>query len=142
VALAFRNIDVDPSAPVEEWGFEGLLAAVDRGQPADWSRIAAAVHRDPWGTVARLLEDEVLDAAEDSGVAGALRANIALQRSRAEQGEREEVRRELAALVEASGLSQGAFAQRLGTSRTRLNTYLSGRVVPSATVLVRARSVS
>ncbi|GAB3857986.1 hypothetical protein GCM10028801_17250 [Nocardioides maradonensis] len=142
MALVFRNIDVDPSAPVEEWGFEGLLAAVDRGGSADWRRIAEALRRDPWGPVARLLEDEVFGAAEDAGVVGALRANLALQRTRAEQEERDDVRRELAALVEASGLSQGGFALYLGTSRSRLNTYLSGKVVPSATLMVRARRVS
>lgn len=141
MALAFRNIDVDPSAPVEEWGFEGLLAAVDRGDAGDWRRIAQAVRRNPWGPVARLLEREVFDAAADSGVVGALRGMIALQRSRAEQAERNEVKSEFRALVQASGLPQGAFAERLGTSRTRLNTYLTGKVVPSATMLVRARRV-
>ena len=141
MALAFRNIDLDPSAPVEAWGFEGLLAAIDRGEAGDWGRIADAVRRDPWGPVGRLLEDDVFEAAEDSGVVGALRGMIALQRARTEQQERDEVRGELEGLVRSSGLSQGAFAQRLGTSRTRLNTYLSGKVVPSATVLVRARRV-
>lgn len=142
MALAFRNVDINPSAPVEQWGFEGLLAAIDRGEAADWRRIGSAVREEPWGGVARLLEDEVFEAAEDSGVVGALRGMIALQRRRAEQSEREEVRSEVERLVEISGLSQGAFAQRLGTSRTRLNTYLTGRVVPSATVLVRARHVA
>lgn len=142
MALAFRNIDVDPSAPVEDWGFEGLLAAVDRGEAADWQRIAQAVRRDPWGPVARLLEDEVFKEAEDSGVVGALSAMIGLQRSRWQQAEREAVAAELAALLKESGLSQGAFARRLGTSRTRLNTYLTAKVVPSATTLVRARRVS
>lgn len=142
MALTFRNLDVDPSAPVEQWGFEGLLTAIDRGEVGDWGRIAAAVAHDPWGPVARLLTDEVLAAASDSGVVGALRAMIALQRARAEERERAAVRDELVALVETSGLTQGAFAQRLGTSRSRLNTYVTGKVVPSATVLVRARRVS
>lgn len=141
MVLAFRNIDVSPSAPVEEWGFEGLLAAIDRGEAADWHRIARAVRRDPWGPVARVLESEVFEAADDSGVVGALRGVIALQRARAERQERVDVSRALAALVEASGLTQGAFAQRLGTSRSRLNTYLSGKVVPAATLLLRAQRV-
>lgn len=141
MSLAFRNISLAPSAPVEEWGFEGLLAAIDRGEAGDWRRIAAVVRRDPWGPVARLLEDEVFEAAEDSGVVGALRGMIALQRARAAQAERDEVRCEFVSLVQKSGLSQGFFAQRLGTSRSRLNTYLSGKVVPSATALVRARRV-
>lgn len=141
VSLAFRNLEIAPTAPVEQWGFEGLLAAVDRGEAADWRRIAQAVRRDPWGPVAQLLLGEVLDAAQDVGVAGALRGMVALQRGRAEAADREEVRRELNELLAASGLTQGAFALRLGTSRTRLNTYLSGKVVPSAALMVRARRV-
>lgn len=66
MALAFRNLDVSPYAPVEEWGFEGLLAAVDLGDLTDWRRIAAAVARAPRGEVADLLE-KVCEAAEDSG---------------------------------------------------------------------------
>lgn len=142
MSLAFRNIVATPADPVEEWGFEGLLAAIDRGEARDWARISAAVGRDPWGSVARLLESEVLDAAQDSGVVGALRGMIALQRQRAEQSERDEVRRELAALVDRSGLTQEAFARRLGTSQSRLSTYLSGKVVPSATLLVRAQRIA
>lgn len=141
MSVVFRNIELLPSAPVEQWGFEGLLAAIDRGEAQDWRRIAAAVRSDPWGPVARLLTDEVLDAAQDSGVAGAMRTMIALQRERAEQAERQQVVDELAHLVSRSGLSQAAFAARLGTSRSRLNTYLRGKVVPSATLMVRAHAV-
>ena len=32
--LRFRNIDTTPDAPVREWGFEGMLAALDRNPPA------------------------------------------------------------------------------------------------------------
>jgi hypothetical protein len=32
-----------------------------------------------------------------------------------------------------------AFALRLGTSRSRLSTYMSGRVIPSATLMIRMR---
>jgi transcriptional regulator with XRE-family HTH domain len=42
-------------------------------------------------------------------------------------------------LVASSGLSKQDFAGRIGTSRSRLSTYLSGRVVPSATLMVRMR---
>ena len=40
-------------------------------------------------------------------------------------------------LVARSGLSMGGFASRVGTSRTRLSTYRTGSVVPSATLVVR-----
>ena len=142
MSLAFRNIDVDPASSVEQWGFEGLLAAVDRGEASDWWRISEAVRRDPWGPVARLLEGEVFAAAEDSGVVGALRGVIVLHRARAERAERDEVADQLRTLLDHSGLTQGEFASRMGTSRSRLSTYLSGKVVPSAALVVRARRVA
>ena len=46
-----------------------------------------------------------------------------------------------AALVD-SGLSQTAFAAALGTSASRLSTYRSGRVIPSATLFLRARRLA
>ena len=139
MALAFRNIDVSPDRPVEEWGFEGLLAAVDRGDITDWRRISDAVHEVPFGRVADTLLD-VLDAAEDSGAAAALGEVLRQARQRAEVPERQAVAREFRELLAASGLSQADFARRLGTSRSRLNTYLNARVTPSAALLIRARA--
>ena len=75
MAVKFRNIDADPSAPVETWGFEGLLAAVDRGSLAEWRRIIAAVRADPYGEVAETLAD-VLDLAQDPGVVAAMRLAV------------------------------------------------------------------
>jgi len=60
--------------------------------------------------VARLLEDEVFQAAADSGVVGALSTMIALERARCEREEREAVAAEFSSLLKASGLTQGAFA--------------------------------
>lgn len=140
MALRFRNIDLSPDAPVEQWGFEGLLTAIDRGTLTDWRRIQRAVDADPWGDVAQDLED-ALDAAEDIGAAAALREALARSRRRCEEEERAAVAQELRVLQAASGMTQAEFARRLGTSRSRLNTYLNGRVTPSATVLVRARRV-
>ena len=53
--------------------------------------------------------------------------------------ERAEVATEVRNLVRASGLSQQDFTVRLGTSRSRLSTYMSGQVVPSAALIVRMR---
>jgi transcriptional regulator with XRE-family HTH domain len=39
----------------------------------------------------------------------------------------------------ASGLSRAEFAARIGTSPSRLSTYATGKVVPSAAMLVRMR---
>jgi hypothetical protein len=48
--------------PVEEWGFDGLLAAVEQGGRTERHRIALALEADPLGPVADQLE-EVLEAA-------------------------------------------------------------------------------
>lgn len=45
-------------------------------------------------------------------------------------------------LLARSGLRRTEFASRLGTSRSRLSTYLSGTVVPSAALMVRAQRVA
>jgi transcriptional regulator with XRE-family HTH domain len=39
-------------------------------------------------------------------------------------------------------MSKQDFAERIGTSRSRLSTYTSGKVVPSATLMVRMRRVA
>jgi transcriptional regulator with XRE-family HTH domain len=52
------------------------------------------------------------------------------------------VQAELAAALERSGLTRREFADRLGTSTSRLSTYLTGRVVPAATLLARAARVA
>ncbi|MCL4446176.1 MAG: helix-turn-helix transcriptional regulator [Actinobacteria bacterium] len=52
-----------------------------------------------------------------------------------------EVRRRLKSALARSGLSQTAFASLIGTSQPRLSSYLSGKVTPSAKLLVRAEKV-
>ena len=140
-ALKFRNIAASPEDPVETWPFEGVLAAVERGTLPDWRRLAQAVKADPWGPVAQ----QVLEAVRLShpyGTTELLEGVIARARKLAADSERAEVAAEIRGLVGRSGLSRLEFAERVGTSRTRLSTYMSGRVVPSATLMVRMRRVA
>ena len=64
---------------------------------------------------------------------------IARSRREADVRERAEVAAEVRALMTSSGLTVAELASRVGTSRTRLSTYRSGRVVPSATMMSRLR---
>jgi len=140
-ALKFRNLDASPEDPVETWPFEGILAAVERGTLPDWHRLAAAIRADPWGPVAQ----QVLEAVHLShpyGTAGLLEAVVAQARKQAIDAERENVASEVRDLVARSGLSRQEFAKRIGTSRPRLSTYISGKVIPSATLMVRMRRVA
>ena len=138
--LLFRNVDVSPDDPVETWPVEAITTALERGSLRHWSRIAAAVARDPWGPVARSLE-QALDCVEPYGVAVGMRRILAQARSQREVEERQEVAAELRSLLARSGLTAAEFALRLGTSASRLSTYLSGKVVPSAALMVRARAI-
>jgi len=64
---------------------------------------------------------------------------IAGTRVAAEKEERESVAKEVKRLIEASDLSRAEFASRIGTSPSRLSTYASGKVTPSAALIVRMR---
>lgn len=141
MALQFRNLVVTPDAPVTEWGFEGVLAAVERGDVTHWRRIARALNADPRGKVAAEV-DEVIQTVEDPGMA-ALFTRLAVNAvHQAEESERHQVAAELRTHLDASGLTRKEFARRLGTSPSRLSTYLNAKVVPSAVLLVRARGLA
>ncbi|MBK9695991.1 MAG: helix-turn-helix transcriptional regulator [Propionibacteriaceae bacterium] len=57
---------------------------------------------------------------------------------RVDTDERNEIAAAMRRGLQQSGLTQAAFAVRLGTSPTRLSTYLSGKTVPSAAIYLRA----
>lgn len=139
--LRFRNLDVTPDAPVETWPTEGVLAAVERGSLRDWRRLMAAIHADPWGPVARRLE-EALAVSQPYGTAVLLQRGLMRARAEAEAAERTEIARRVRTLVTTSGLTQAAFAETIGTSASRLSTYLSGKVAPASPLLVRMERVA
>jgi transcriptional regulator with XRE-family HTH domain len=45
-------------------------------------------------------------------------------------------------VITRSGLSKAQFAARIGTSPSRLSTYLNGKVTPSAALMVRMRRLA
>jgi predicted XRE-type DNA-binding protein len=140
-ALKFRNVTASPDDPVQTWPFEGILAAVERGTLPDWRRLAKVIQADPWGPVAQ----QVLEAVRLShpyGTTELLEGVVSHARKLAGDSERSEVAAEVGRLVGGSGLSQRDFADRIGTSRSRLSTYMSGKVVPSAALMVRMRRVA
>lgn len=139
--LRFRNLDITPDAPVEEWPTEGIMAALERGSLPDWRRIVKAIRADPWGPVARRLED-ALATTQPYGTAALMRHALARARADAERAERDEVAQRVLALLEASGLDRASFAEAIGTSTSRLSTYLTGKVAPSSALLCRMERVA
>lgn len=141
MTLHFRNLDLEPATPVEQWGAEGVLIALDRGDLRDWTRVKRAVERSPWGPVSRQVETAA-GMTEDRGAAAWARGMLAHVRDQTAAREVEAVVSRLRGLVQRSGLTQADFAARLGTSASRLSTYLTGKTVPAATLMVRAEQVA
>lgn len=136
MGVTFRNVDASPADDVRTWPYEALVTVLDRGLVRDWQPVFAEIRRSPWGSVARRVE-RYLSYREPDG-AGTLFA-LAIDRARAEtdRADRAEVAARVRAAVDRSGLTKAEFAERVGTSASRLSTYLNGKVTPSAAMLLR-----
>ncbi len=136
MAVRFRNVDASPDDDVRTWPYEALVTVVDRGLVADWQLVFAEIRRSPWGRVARRIERHLTYREPDG--AGVLFA-LAIERARAdsERADREQVAARVRAAVDRSGLTKAEFAALVGTSAPRLSTYLNGRVIPSAAMMLR-----
>jgi hypothetical protein len=134
--LKFRNLDVRPSDPVELWPPEAIQAVLERGSISDYRRVMAAIRLEPWGAVARTVE-HVLTYSQPYGSAALFTHGLQSVRNRAEAAEKAEVAWRLATILAATQLTQAEFASRMGTSASRMSTYLKATVTPSATLLVR-----
>lgn len=136
MSVRFRNVDASPTDDVRTWPYEVLVSVIDRGLVSDWRPIFAELRRAPWGKVARRVEHYLSYRRPDG--ASALFA-LAIERARAdsEEADRAEVAARIRSAVTASGLSDAMFARLVGTSPSRLSTYLSGKVAPSSAMLVR-----
>ena len=141
MALAFRNLTTSPDEPVAGWPTEAVQAALERGDLADWHKIAAEVRSDPWGRTARQVE-EVLSHSRPYGIAEAMESVLSRARERTEAAERADVAAEIRQAIARSGLNRAEFASRIGTSASRLSTYASGKVTPSATLMLRIQRLA
>lgn len=141
MTLSFRNVDAEPFDDVTTWPYEALVTAIDRGLVPDWQPILAEIRRSPWGPTARRLE-RYLEYREHDGVSSLFRLAVERAREDAERTEREEVARRIRVALERAGVPAGELARLIGTSPSRFSTYVSGRVTPSAALLVRIEAVA
>ena len=116
--LAFRNVQADPADRVESWPYEA-----------------------PRGEVAADLQP-YLSYEQPYGVEPLMTSVIKAARAHAQGEEKVTVGARVRELVASSGLTRRAFAEALGTSATRLSTYCTGSVTPSATLLLRMERAS
>jgi hypothetical protein len=115
---------------------EDLVRLVDSGDLRLWRAVLAPVAANPWVPLA----DQLVALAEEAGrpeVARAFRECRAVFKMRQEAAERATIAREIRRLVAVSGRSQREFATYVGTSPSRLSTYATGKVTPSAAMLLR-----
>ena len=141
MTVSFRNVDASATDPVPTWPEEALVIALERGGVQTWRRIAAEIYRSPWGPVAREVEG-ILTYSQPYGTAPLMRDTIDKARRQAVASENDEVVRRIRSAMRHSGLTVGAFAELCGTSRSRMSTYLAGKVVPSSAMLVRMERVA
>ena len=134
--VEFRNVDASPTDDIRTWPYEGLVTAIDRGLVGDWQPIFAELRRSPWGEMARRVE-HYLSYREPDGVSSLFALAVERARVDADHEDRMEVAVRVRDAVVGSGLTNGEFARLVGTSASRLSTYLSGKVTPSAAMLVR-----
>lgn len=112
------------------------MTAIDRGLVPDWRPIFAEIRRSPWGQVARRVERH-LAVRERDGVRELFGMAIDRARADAERTDRDAVASRVRRAVAGSGMTNVRFAEHIGTSASRLSTYLSGKVTPSAALLLR-----
>lgn len=134
--MHFRNVDFDPTTPIDQWPAEATETLIDRGTLSDWRRLAEAIRQQPWGPAARTAE-KVVAWGEHYGV-DALIANVIVSA-------RDEValrgRAEYAAQIRSwraqTGMTLRQFALAAGTSASRLSDYENAKVAPTTDVLGR-----
>ena len=103
---------------------------------AGWRELLAPLAHTAWSDYADDLSARVADLADDwlsDLVAGCL----GILRDQQADNERRMIAQRIRELVEGAGVTQGEFAEMVGTSRSRFSTYVNGRVTPSATMMLR-----
>lgn len=131
-----RNVDIDPSRPLGDLHPEAIEVILDRGSLADWRIIAAEIERQPWGPVARAVE-EITSWGEHYGADRLFAGVVASARQRIDRVARERYAARLRARRREAGLTLRQLATLAGTSESRLSAYETGRVAPTTTVLGR-----
>ena len=134
--IFFHNVDANWEDPVTTWPYEALVKTLERGLVSDWQPVLHEMKANPWGKTARRVE-KYLSYQEPEGLNVFFAAALQRARDNAEKAERDAVAGKVRDAIERSGLTAAEFARNIGTSASRLSTYATGKVVPSATMLLR-----
>jgi DNA-binding transcriptional regulator YiaG len=137
----FRNVQFDPTAPVDEWPAEAIETVIDRGSLSDWRLLADAIRQNPWGPAARSAES-IVGWGEHYGVDPLLLTVIRHAREEVDRQARAAYADKIRLWRGETGMTLRQFARVAGTSASRLSDYENGKVAPTTDVLGRIRHVS
>ncbi len=141
MTVRFRNLDFDPSAPVDLWPAEAIETVIDRGSLSDWRHLANAIQRNPWGPAARTTET-VVAWGEHYGVDALLASVIRDAREDVALRGRADYAARIRSWRAQTGMSLRRFAREAGTSASRLSDYENAKVAPTTDVLGRLEHVA
>ena len=140
IALLHEGVDPDLRLPVIRSEAE-LVGLVDSGSVLEWRHHLAMIAASPWSPYPRHLV-ALAGRADRPEVAGIIDRFTAACREDNKEREREQVAEEVRKHISQSGVTQRQFAHWVGTSPSRLSTYVSGTVTPSASMMLRMARTS
>jgi DNA-binding transcriptional regulator YiaG len=138
--MQFRNLDFDPTVPVDQWPAEAIETVIDRGSLSDWRRLAEAIRHDPWGPAARTTET-VIAWGEHYGVDALMGEAVRRAREEVTLAGRAEYAAQIRSWRAQAGMTLRQFARAAGTSASRLSDYEHAKVAPTTDVLGRLSHV-
>ena len=125
-----------PAPPIET--VEEFLDCFANESLAGWRRHLLHYALEPWSPYTRQLTELAAEAGNEYYIDGLDRFLRAL-RDETNAQERQSVAAEMHRLVAGTEITQREFARRVGTSPSRLSSYLSGSATPSAAMFLRIR---
>lgn len=141
MTLRFRNLDFDPTTPLDEWPAEAIETLIDRGVLSDWRRLTKAIRQNPWGPAARTAEN-VVSWGEHYGVDALIAEAIRRAREDVALRGRAEYAAQIRSWRAQTGMTLRQFARAAGTSASRLSDYENAKVAPTTDVLGRLGHVA
>jgi DNA-binding transcriptional regulator YiaG len=141
MTLRFRNLDFDPTIPLDQWPAEAIETLIDRGSLSDWRHLADTIRRNPWGPAARTTETAI-SWNEHYGVDALMSTVIRRAREDVTLSGRAEYAAQIRAWRAQTGMTLRQFARAAGTSAPRLSAYEHAKVAPTTDVLGRLGHVA
>jgi DNA-binding transcriptional regulator YiaG len=138
MTVRFRNLDLDPTIPMDQWPAEAIETVIHLGSLSDWRQLAHAIRHNPWGPAARTTET-IVSWGEHYGVDALLSGVIRHAREDITRRGRAEYAARIRDWRTQSGMTLRQFARAAGTSASRLSDYENAKVAPTTDVLARLR---